>query len=168
MSEILFIILFFVFLTVIYAGWSFAPWVPTWKKDIDRAEKLVDLKKGDIFYDLGCGDGRVVCHFSQKFNCNGKGIEIAIPLYVVAKMRSLFYKDVTIYFKDLFRTNISDAKMIFIFAASRKMSSKLIKKFQKELKPGTMVMSYVFPLEGIEPVKIDKPDRRNAIYLYKF
>ena len=58
--------------------------------------------------------------------------------------------------------------MIFIFAASRKMSSKLIKKFQKELKPGTMVMSYVFPLEGIEPVKIDKPDRRNAIYLYKF
>ena len=168
MSAILFIILFLVFATVVYAGWSFAPWVPTWKKDIERAEKLVNLKPGQVFYDLGCGDGRVVCHFAQKFNCIGKGIEISIPLYVIAKMRSFFYKNATIYFKDLFRANISDADVIFLFGMPKKLGPKIIDKFKKELKPGTQVITYVFPLKGMKHVKYDKPERKNALYLYKF
>jgi precorrin-6B methylase 2 len=39
---------------------SFAPWVPTKKRDIVRAIKLSGLQSGEVFYDLGCGDGRVV------------------------------------------------------------------------------------------------------------
>lgn len=166
--EALFIILFLVFLTVVYAGWSFAPWVPTWKKDIDRAGKMAGLGKDDVFYDLGCGDGRVICRFSEKFGCIGKGVEISLPLYLVAKIRSFFRKNVTVQFKDLFRTDISDADTVFVFASSRKTASKLVGKFRRELKPGAGVISYVFPLEGVEPRKVGRARGRNAIYLYKF
>lgn len=37
----------------------FAPWVPTKSRDVKRAIKLSGLRSGEVFYDLGCGDGRV-------------------------------------------------------------------------------------------------------------
>ena len=48
-----------------YAALSGAPWVPTWKGDIDRAKRLLDLKSGETFIELGCGDGRVTIGVSR-------------------------------------------------------------------------------------------------------
>ena len=167
MFELLLIILVVFFVSVAMAGLSFAPWVPTWKKDIERAENLVKLGPDDIFYDLGCGDGRVVLHFAKKFNCYGRGVELAIPFYLIAKIRSLFHKKVKIYWKNLFKHDISDAKVIFLFGMPEKLGKRLVEKFNKELKPGTQIISYVFPLKGLKPEKVDKPEKRNPIYLYK-
>ena len=162
------VIVLLMLITVAWAGLSFAPWVPTWKKDIKRAARMITLKEGDVFYDLGCGMGGVVFYFSKKFKCQGKGVEIGIPFYLAAKFRSMFYKNVDIKFGNLFKTDISDADAIFLFGMPDKLGKKLLAKFEKELKKGTYIISYVFPIKGLKPIKHDKPKKRNALYLYKF
>ncbi|MFH1536353.1 MAG: hypothetical protein ABID45_00030 [Patescibacteria group bacterium] len=161
-------IILLMLITVAWAGLSFAPWVPTWKKDIKRAARMIALKEGDVFYDLGCGMGGVVFYFSKKFKCQGKGIEMGMPFYFVAKFRSFFYKNAIIKFGDLFKADLSDANAIFLFGMPDKLGKKLLIKFEKELKKGTYIISYVFPIKGLKPIKVEKPHKRNALYLYKF
>ena len=168
MDLVLLIFIFLVIFTVALAGLSFAPWVPTWKKDIERAMDLVELTPEQTFYDLGCGDGRVVFKFVKKYKCKGIGVEMAVPVYAIAKIRSFFYKNTKIILGNLFTTDLSEADVIFLFGMPDKLGDKLIEKFKKELKPGTQVISYVFPLKKMEPVKIDKQEKRSALYLYKF
>ena len=164
----LILIVLIMLMTVAWAGLSFAPWVPTWKSDIKRAANLVKLKKQDVFYDLGCGTGGVVFYFNKKFECQGKGVEIAIPFYLIAKIRSFFYKRVKIELRNLFKVDLKDANVIFLFGTAETVGKKLVSKLKKELKPGTQVISYIFPLKGIKAIKVDKPKNKNALYLYQF
>ena len=168
MDLVLLIFLFLIIFTVALAGLSFAPWVPTWKKDIERAMDLVKLTPEQTFYDLGCGDGRVVFRFVKKYKCKGVGVEMAVPVYAIAKIRSFFYKKTKIILGNLFTTDLSDADVVFLFGMPDKLGDKLVEKFNKELKTGTQVISYVFPLKGLEPVKKEKPEKRSALYLYRF
>lgn len=168
MDLVLLIFLLLVIFTMALAGLSFAPWVPTWKKDIERAMDLVKLSPNMVFYDLGCGDGRVIFRFVKKYKCKGVGVEMAVPVYLVAKIRAFFYKNTKIILGNLFTTDLSGADVVFLFGMPDKLGEKLMKKFNKELKPGTQVISYVFPLKDIEPVRVDKQEKRSALYLYKF
>ncbi len=64
---IIFLILFILIASTAYAANSGAPWVPTKKKDIERFLNFVDLKPGEKFYELGCGDARLAIAAAKKF-----------------------------------------------------------------------------------------------------
>ena len=70
-------IILLMLITVAWAGLSFAPWVPTWKKDIKRAARMIALKEGDVFYDLGCGMGGVYFILVRNLNVREKGLKWA-------------------------------------------------------------------------------------------
>ncbi|MGH9674618.1 MAG: SAM-dependent methyltransferase, partial [Bryobacteraceae bacterium] len=52
------------------------PYVPTPEEVVDAMLKLGEVKKGDVLYDLGCGDGRIVINAAKKYGARGVGIDI--------------------------------------------------------------------------------------------
>ncbi len=52
------------------------PYVPTTEEAVKAMLKLADVKKSDIVYDLGCGDGRIVIAAAKECGANGVGIDI--------------------------------------------------------------------------------------------
>jgi len=71
---ILAIFLFLVAISFRNASKSFAPFVPCKKKELPRIFEVIALKDNEIFYDLGCGDGRVVFYAAQNFPVQAIGI----------------------------------------------------------------------------------------------
>jgi len=159
-----------IILTMAVAGKSLAPWVPSWTKDLPRIFKLADLKPGQIFYDLGCGNGKVVVYANKHFKAKAIGLEIGLPLYLVCKIKQLFNWDKNLQFKykNLFSEDLSQADVVFVFGMPNTIKDKLKAKLEKELKKGAKVVSYVFAVKGWEPVKISKDENKQIpIYLYQ-
>ena len=52
------------------------PFVPTPIEVIDRMLELAEVKKGDVVYDLGSGDGRIVIRAAKKYGVRAVGIEM--------------------------------------------------------------------------------------------
>src|SRR5258708_8173973 len=52
------------------------PYVPTTEEAVKAMLKLADVKKTDVVYDLGCGDGRIVIAAAKDFGALGVGIDI--------------------------------------------------------------------------------------------
>jgi hypothetical protein len=167
--------IFLVFLFfVIRSFWtivSFAPWVPVLKKDYKRIFDLANLKPGEIFYDLGCGDGRIVGYASSHFSGVAIGVELQFPLFVVCKIRQLLLRNKNLFFKNknLFDEDLSKADVVYVFGIPRTLAHKVKEKFQKELKPGARVISYLFSIEGFVPESVSRPLKSdNSIYVYQF
>ncbi|HNT30636.1 MAG TPA: hypothetical protein PKL83_06825, partial [bacterium] len=75
---------------------------------------------------------------------------------------------VTIRLQNLFCVDHSQASVILCFLNPTALA-KLTPVFQKTLKPGTKVVSYLFPLPGLTPSTEDRPDTNHLpIYLYTF
>ena len=166
----LLILILLVFGTAAYAGILAAPWVPVWKKDIERILKLANVHDDDLVYDLGSGDGRVVCAVANNSQARVVGYEISVIPYVWSKIKvflSRCSKRVEIRYGDFLKKDLNQANIIFCFLTPKAME-KLSPKFKKELKPGTKIISYAFSLPGWQSLKVDKPDKKsNPIFYYE-
>lgn len=150
-----------------YAGWKFAPWVPSYRKDLYRALKLADLKAGETFVDLGCGDGRVVIEAAEKFGADATGYEIALPMIIVCMLRRRRRERVRFVYKSLFTADLSKADVVYLFGTPPTLRGKLTAKLERELKPGARVVSYAFSIDGWTPAATDRPDPKSLpIRLY--
>lgn len=144
---------------------------------LKEIEKALEIKDDSIVYDLGCGDGRVLFYLSRS-NKKAKYIGIEnnpFPLFLV-KIMSIFKNnkdiDVKIVNNDFFKQDISEATHVFLYLLPKKMD-KLLPKFEKELKPGTRIVSLSFPFMDKTPTKtIDlkrgKYKLGRNIYVYQF
>jgi SAM-dependent methyltransferase len=165
------IILFIFFLFIVtgaYGAVRGAPWLPTEKDAVQRFVKFADIKKGEKFYDLGCGDGRLV-FAAAKEGAEAKGLEVALFPFLLASFLKMFQKEkrnIRILYKDVFLTNLSDADVVYFFLLP-KIYPKVKEKLEKEMKKGSMVVTFVWPIEGWDPVKVDKKEKRSTLYLYK-
>jgi SAM-dependent methyltransferase len=171
LTNLFFLILIFILLTALYASLSAAPWLPTKKREAARMIELAGLKAGDVVYDLGCGDGRLLIKAAQTApKIKVVGIEISLVLYLIAKL-SLFFKKINgkVIFKNIFKTNLAEASVIFIFLLP-KCYERLKNKLERELEPGSRVVVGVWPIKGWEDklIKADKPTEKDlSIFLYK-
>ncbi len=167
MNIIIALILLLLLSTVAIAGASFAPWVPARKADISRIFQLANLKAGEIFYDLGCGNGRVVIYAAKNYKAKAIGLEIAFPFYLICKWQQIFNPRSIFKYKNLFKEDLSKADVIYFFGTPKRIEAKLKLKLAKEIKPGARIISYVFPIEGWTPAIIDRPAATVVpIYLY--
>ena len=153
----------------------FVPVPPRFFKDI---EKSLNLKDGDILYNLSCGDGRVLFYLSQKHkNIKYIGIENSIFPLIILKFKNWWCKitnksTIEIIQKDIFEVNLSSATHIFIHLYPHVMDD-IASKFDEELKPGTKVISLSFPFTSthkVEEIEIEKIDNEHSrkIYIYEF
>jgi SAM-dependent methyltransferase len=106
--------------------------------------KLADVRKNDIVYDLGCGDGRIVITAAQKIGTRGVGIDIdpvRIKEATDNARKAGVERLVRFRNEDLFEAQIKDATVVMLYLWPW-VNLKLRPKLLKELKPGTRIVSH--------------------------
>jgi precorrin-6B methylase 2 len=144
----------FLFVTVIGHFFVCVPFVPTPYAVVETMISFAGVKDGDVVYDLGAGDARALVAMKKRFpNVQATGIEYIPSVWFLGKVRIwLSRKNITFLCGDALKKNVSDADCIFLYLIP-KMMKQLEEKFDKELKPGTRVVSYTFKFYKHHPVK---------------
>ncbi len=141
--------------------------VPTPRKVAKRMIALANIKPKDKLYDLGCGDGRLV-FAAAKQGAQATGIEISPLVCLWAYLRKLALQSpARILWRDILFTNISDADIVFLYLYPPIIKIFLERKFRKELKPGTKIISYAFDIKGLKLIKKEKVGKYNYIFVYQ-
>lgn len=115
---------------------------------------FAQIKKNDVFYDLGSGDGRILVE-AAKLSKKVVGIEKDRLLNWFAKRKTKNLKKVKIIQDDIFKQKIDDASIIVAYL-SQKVTERLQKKIQKEVKKGTRIILIDHEFSGWKPVEIKK------------
>lgn len=126
-----------------------APYVSTPDEVVAEMLRMAKVGPGDLLYDLGCGDGRIVISAAQRFGARGVGVDID-PRRVadaVAAARSAGVADrVRFLRQDLFETDFSVASVVTLYLFPE-MNARLKPKLLA-LKPGTRIVSHNFGIAG--------------------
>jgi len=134
-----------------------APFVATPLPVVKQMLTLAELKPGEIVYDLGCGDGRVIIMAAQDFGAQAVGVEMREDLVkqALGKISELGLGGrVKIVHGDIFRMDLSQADVVTLYLTTS-ANDKVKPKLETELKPGTRVISHDYEILGWRPVKID-------------
>jgi ribosomal protein L11 methylase PrmA len=144
-----------------------SPWAPWWRTSQKTARaicKLAKVKKGDLIYDLGSGDGTALMIAAKEFGAKGIGIEIDPFRYWVSKIllkKNSVADKVKVLRRNFFTQNLKDADVIFVYLIPKTIE-KLLPKFKKELKKGTRIVSFVYEVN----LPLKEYDKENRIRLY--
>jgi precorrin-6B methylase 2 len=144
------------------------PFVPTPQPVVDRMLSLAEVKKNDVLYDLGSGDGRIVITAAKRYGTRGIGIDLDPERIQEARenaKKAGVDKQVRFIAGDLFKADLSDATVVTLYLLDS-VNRDLRPQLWKQLKVGTRVVSHAFDM-GKEwpPEKTEKVDGR-TIYLW--
>lgn len=134
-----------------------APFVATPLPVVKQMLTLAELQPGEILYDLGCGDGRVVIMAAQEFGARGIGVEMREDLakQALGKVSELGLEGlVKIVQGDMFKIELAQANVVTLYLTTS-ANDKVKPKLEVELRPGTRVVSHDYEILGWRPVKTD-------------
>lgn len=134
-----------------------APFVATPLPVVKQMLTLAQLKPGEIIYDLGCGDGRVVIMAAQEFGASGVGVEMREDLVkqALSKVSELGLEGrVKIVQSDMFKVDLTQADVVTLYLTTS-ANDKVKPKLESELRLGARVVSHDYEILGWRPVKID-------------
>jgi tRNA G37 N-methylase Trm5 len=153
------------------AGWALTPhpaaparaedkkpdviFVGTHEDVVKKMLELAAVKKDDVVYDLGCGDGRIVVAAAKKYGCKAVGFDIDPDRVKESKenvKRNGVEDLVQIKQADIFTLDLSEANVITLYLLPR-LNVRLIPQLEK-LKPGSRIVSHAFDMEGVTPDKV--------------
>lgn len=130
-----------------------APYVPSPTRVTRKLLQLAEVSPGDVVYDLGSGDGRIVIMAAKEFGARGVGVEIDSQLVRESRMnaqRAGVANRVEFRQGDLFETDLQDATVVTLYLWPD-MNNKLRPKLQRQLNPGDRVVSHSFDIDGWPP-----------------
>lgn len=131
--------------------------VVTPDKIVDRMLELGEVGPGDVVYDLGCGDGRIVIAAARKYGVRGVGIEID-PKVAEEARRNVEANGVgdlvTIKTGDVFEEDFSEATVVTVYLLPD--LNELLKPKLARLREGTRIVSHSFPMKGAKPEHSEK------------
>jgi predicted RNA methylase len=143
-------------------------YVPTPQEVVDAMLKLANVTSKDVVYDLGCGDGRIPITAAKNFGARGIGIDID-PQRIKEANENLKTSGVGDKVKfmnaDLFETNISEATVVTLYLLPS-LNIKLMPKLQKELRPGTRIVSHSFDMGAEWPAEKTEEVNGRRIYYW--
>lgn len=138
------------------------PFVSLSKKQLRAVDKNIKLKPGDRVVDLGCGDARVLRMFEKQGVKDLTGYEINFWAYLLAKIKNKLLKSKSkVYFKNFKKVDLSKYNVIFCYLLDNYLNS-LKEKFDKELKPGTKIISHSFSIKNWH-----KPEKIGKMFVYR-
>lgn len=184
-NTILWIFLFIFFIDfVLLLIWAItflknkSPFVPVALSSLPEILNALDLKKDSIVFDLGSGDARVVNYIARlKPDVSLVGIENN-PFALILSFLNRFFvskdilKNTKIINNNFFKEDLSSATHIFCYLYPNVMDD-LLPKFDKELSPGTKLVSVNYHFTTKQPIsEIDLKKKKyrltRKLYVYEF
>jgi ubiquinone/menaquinone biosynthesis C-methylase UbiE len=148
---------------------SIAPFVQT---PVEVAKKMLEIsqiKSGEVLYDLGCGDGRLIILAAKDLGARATGIELREDL--IERARTEIKKlnlegKVNVIQGNFFDVPISDADVVTLYLTSS-ANERLRPKLEAELKRGARVVSHDFKVPGWKPSAVYNELLGHTIYSYR-
>jgi predicted RNA methylase len=163
------IIMLIVIVIAILIAWPHlkgAPWIPSRMKKVREMLSLAEIKPGEIVYDLGCGDGRIIIRAVRKYQAKAVGIEINFVLYLwcqflisVLRLRKM----VKLIYGNFFKEDLSNADIVICYLLQN-TNDKLENKLICELKSSARVISNSFLFHNL---RLINENSEKGIYVYK-
>jgi SAM-dependent methyltransferase len=145
------------------------PYVPTPPEVVERMIQMGGVKSGDVLYDLGCGDGRIVIAAVKKPGVRGVCVDID-PERIADSKRNAQAAGVTDRIRfvegDLFKVPFTDASVMTLYLMPD-VNMRLRPRLLSELKPGTRVVSHAFDMGDWTPeerVVVDLQPQSYVLY----
>ena len=149
-----------------------APFVATPPDVVMRMLTLAQVGPGDVVYDLGCGDGRIIIAAARTFGARGVGVDIN-PTRIEEARRNAKEAGVehlvTFHVQDALETNVSEATVVTLYLVSA-LNVRLRPILTTQLRPGARIVSHNFPIGDWEPDVVDVfsgAGQSRTLYLWK-
>ncbi len=129
--------------------------VPTPQEVVEDMLRLAAVKKGDVLYDLGSGDGRIAITAAKKYGIRAVGIDIDPDRITEAQdnaRKAGVDKQVEFLLGDIFTMDFRDATVVTLYLLPE-LNLKLRPRLLAELKPGTRIVSHQFDMGDWRPDK---------------
>lgn len=135
-----------------FAG-SDAPYIPTKYLKLKQILKAAGVKKGEVFYELGSGDGRVVFE-AARLGAKSYGVEQSWlrVLYSRWKVKRLKLKNAFFNHGNIFDRNYFPADIVYIYLLTPAVL-RLEKKLRNELKKGSIIITQTYHFKNLKPFK---------------
>lgn len=153
-----------------------APYFPTPPYVVEKMLNLGELRKGEVHYDLGSGDGRVVIMAAQKFGARSTGFEIDPKLIAESRgeiLRLGLENAASIVMQDLMTADFSKPDLITVYLLPD-ANRKLVPMLERQMRPGTRLVSHDFAFNEWKPeqtvtldVDTDIDGLMHTLYLYR-
>ncbi len=157
------IILFFIW--ILWTELFGAGWSPTPMESVKAMLRLANVNPGDVLYDLGAGDGRIVTTAAKDFGAKAIGYEIDPIRFLISWLRVIISGTLgkaVVKYKNFYNADLQKATVVTLFLRQH-TNERLREKLERELAPGSRVVTYYWTFDKWRPVKVD---RRLEVYLY--
>jgi hypothetical protein len=149
------------------------PYVPTPQEVVERMLELAEVKKGDVVYDLGSGDGRIVVTAAKKYGVKAVGFEID-PQRIKESHENIKKAGVAhlveIRQQDIRTVDLSPATVLTMYLLPE-VNLMIRPNIWKMMRPGSRVVSHDFDMGDWSPVKTenvkDSSNWDHALYLWR-
>ena len=164
---ILLLVLYFI--SMVISDFYDAPYVPTAHRSIERIITGLSISKHDVFFDLGCGDGRTAIYMAKTHKIRSIGIELNPILHSLSLLKKAWYKCslVQFYRQDILKTDLKTATIIYCFLYPE-ILNKLSQKLIKECQSNTLIVSHGFKIKRLQKYTVKELTMKPfSTYIYR-
>lgn len=141
-------------------------YVPTPQEVVEDMLRLANVRKGDVLYDLGSGDGRIPVTAARLYGVRAVGIDIDPARIREARenaRRNGVEHLVQFRQQDLFEADFREATVVTLYLLPD-LNLKLQPRLIAELRPGTRIVSHQFDMGDWKPAKKLEVDGRTVYF----
>lgn len=130
-------------------------YLPTPQEVVEDMLRLANVRRGDVLYDLGSGDGRIAVTAARLYGIRAVGIDIDPERIQEANENARRHgveKLVTFRQQDLFTSDFREATVVTLYLLPD-LNVKLRPRLMAQLRPGSRVVSHQFEMGNWKPAK---------------
>lgn len=161
-------VLFVMAIAMLGSTFGDAPFVPTGRSSVRKIMKIADVSPGEVFFDLGAGDGRFV-RAAASAGAMAYGFERVWLLTFFARCLIRLQKlsgRAFMRHESLFHADLHSADVVYTYLFPQAMA-KLEAKALRELKPGARIVSRAFRFPNWQPSAVHRLGKYDPpVYVY--